>query len=1112
MGGTTRREGGDLVNKILIAALTGLTALVGGVLAAPSLIDWNAYKGMIAERVSAATGRAVDLRGDVGLTLLPSPALTVRDARLANAPGASEPDMARLKKLDVRVALGPLLGGRVQVESVTLVEPTFVVEVLKDGRLNWDLSGSVAPAPARSSAADGLAGVVSFDQVTVDNGTILYRDSRSGRSETLENVSARVVAGSLTGPFQVQGDFRLRGMPLHGELTAGRFADGAAVPVRAALSMPGTDATLRFAGILSGGSGNVGGGGALRAQGDLRAEGGDLGKLLDSPSGAARGQPFSLRATVEAGTSLAVLSNLEAQIGDTRATGAATLRPGEPARAEVTLAVNRLDLDGWLNRVGATLAPSSAAPLTAPPVSGGGRGTTLPVAPAPSPWALPVGVEGKLDLSVDGLTYNGAVVRQGRLEASLTAGRLTIDRVSAQLPGGSDLVAAGEVTTPGGLPTLDLRMEANADNLRALLDWMKLDVRSVPADRLRRASLAMRVQGHANRFELSGLDLRVDGSRLSGAVAYVDRGRPAFGARLELDRLNLDAYLPPSSAPAASPAPAQTRALPPSAAVASATGAARAALSPLSWLTLADANVDLSIGQVTLRGLPAQGIHVDATIAGGAVTIREAKVDDLIGLKGRVDGQVAGLSPLRGVNLALSAEAANLGGLPRAVAWPAGAPTPERLGAVSAKARLAGDASRLALELTAGLAGGTLEAGGNLLTLDTRPAAEVKLRATHPELGVLAALFADGGQARAYGPLDLYTEFSGSLAAPTLANLQGIVAGVPLRGRISGDFTGPRPRIDADVQTGDLDIDRLTGAPLVGEPQPREAVAAAPLTVERESGADPSWLRLADGKLALAATSLTVGGARVDQPALRATLTDGALVLEQLDGEWLGGQVGVSGRLIAAPGRAPSVEADVTVVKAELARLTAGMADGAAGAVALSGGTVDLDMVVAGSGGDRESLLRSLNGRGRVAAVGGVLRGLDLSAVRDRLSRVTRPQEVLGAVIGGGPGGETRIDRVDGRFTLDHGTARTEDARLTAAAGEGLLSGSWSLPDARVDLGLSLRVKADPPLPPLTLRVAGPLAAPTQSFDMKAVQEHFAASAAAEPAPPQPPPQPPAKP
>ncbi|WP_085557170.1 AsmA family protein [Azospirillum agricola] len=1093
------------MKKIVIAALAGLAALAGAVLVAPNLIDWNAYKGAIAERVSAATGRKVELRGDIGLTLLPSPALTVRDARLANPPGAAEPDMARLKKLDARVALGPLLTGRIQVESITLVEPTFVVEVLKDGRVNWDLSGGPAAGSSSLPSADGLASAVSFDRVSVEGGTILYRDDRSGRVETLEAVSARIVAGSLAGPFQFQGDFRLRGLPLHGEGTAGRFTDGAAVPVRAALSLPGTDSTLRFAGILSGGSGNPNGSGALRAQGDLRAEGGDLAKLFDAKAPTALAQPFSLRAAVEAGTSLATFTNVEAQLGDTRATGTATLRAGDPARTELTLVVNRLDLDSWLAKASGTGA-ARGAPAAAPSSGNGRAGSSTPTA-APSPilpaFALPAGVEGKLDLAVDGLTYNGGVVRQGRLEASLGNGRLNIDRISALLPGGSDVVAAGEVTTPGGQPTVDLRMEANADNLRALLDWMRLDVQGVAAGRLRRASIAGRIQGHADRFELSGLDLRVDSSRLSGAIAYVDRGRPAFGARLELDRLNLDAYLPsadpaPATAPATAAAPGPGPAAGPTAASAATLSAARATLTPQRLLGMADANLDLTIGQLTLHGLPVQGIHLDATAAGGALTIREARVDDLVGLKGRIDGQIAGLSPLRGVNIALSADAANLGGLPSAFPWPAGVPVPERLGAVTAKARLAGDAGRLALELTAGMAGGTLEAGGALLALDKTPAADVKLRVSYPELGRIAALFADRPLVRAYGPLDLYGELGGTAQAPTLGNLQGIVAGTALRGKLSAVLGEARPRLDAEIQTGDLDIDRLLAAPLAADPAggepgsgppPAQGGASVALAAPVGGSGGTSWLRSLDGRLALTATSLTAGGLRIDQPALRAGLTGGILTLEQLDGEWLGGQIGLSGRVVETAGRAPSVEADVTVVKAALSEVAAGSG------MALAGGTVDLSLTLTSSGTDRATLLHGLAGRGRVAAAGGTLRGLDLAALRDRLARIDRPQEVLGAVAGSLQGGETRIDRLDGRFVIDHGIVRTEDTRLSSAAGEGLLSGQWSLPEERVDFGLTVKVKATPPLPPLTLRVVGPAAAPTQSLDMQAVQEHFARAA-----------------
>lgn len=1064
------------MKKILIAVLVVLAVLVGGGLALPSLVDWNTYKVQIAERVSAATGRAVELRGDLSLSLLPSPALTVRDARLANAPGAAEPDMARLKKLDVRVALGPLLGGRIQVESITMVEPTFVVEVLPDGRVNWDFPAGTGAAGKQPGTGDGLASAVSFDQVTLQNGTVLYRDARSGRSERLEALDARVVAGSLAGPFQLQGNFRFHGTPLRGEVTTGRFTEGAAVPIRASLGLTDSDATLRFAGIVSAGSG-----GGLKAQGDLRAEGGDLSRVVEPGSGMALpalAQPFNLRTTLEAGRAGASFANLEFQLGDTRATGSAVMRTGTPTQAEVTLALNRLDLDSWLSR---------STTVTQKPAASG-----TPVVPAA--LQLPDGIELRLDLAADALTYNGAVVRQGRLESSLTGGRLSIDRLSALLPGGSDFVAAGEVTTPGGVPTLDVRMEANADNLRALLDWMKLDTRAFPPDRLRRASLSGRFQGTPSRFELGGIDLRVDTSRLTGAVAYVDRGRPAFGARLDLDRLNLDAYLPVAAAPAVAVTAGRTGGGQP-AAVRQGTGAGAATGTelPLRLLRDVDANLNLTVGSLTARGLPVQGLHVDATAAAGTLTVREARVDDFLGLKGRLDGQVAGLSPLRGVNLAVSGEAASLGGLPRAVHWPAAIPAPERLGAVRFQGRVAGDAAKLALELTAGAAGATLEAGGSLAALDGDPVADLKLRVGHPELGHLAALFGDARQARAYGPLDLYGELSGTRKAPVLNNLQGIIAGVPMRGRVSAALDGTRPKLTAEVQTGDLDFTRLAAAPLLAakgaSPQPEPAADGT------EQAFDLGWLGSFDGKLGLTSSALLVGERRIERPALRAVLDRGVLTLEQLDGEFAGGQIGVTGQMKTASAGLPAVEADVILVRTKLDQLI-GSGTGVGGNFGLSGGTLDLDATLATAGNSRAALLRGLSGNGRFSAQDGILHGLDIGILRDRLTRLDRPQELLGAVASGLNGGKSGFARMTGSFAIKDGVVRTEDTSVQSDLGEATATGQVSLPDQTVDLRLRVAVKSDQPLPPLSGRVSGPLAAPTRSFDMREVQDYFARRAA----------------
>ncbi|TWA60755.1 AsmA-like protein [Azospirillum brasilense] len=1111
------------MKRFLIAALIVVGLLVAAVLIVPSVVDWNAYKAQIAERVSAATGREVELRGDIGLSLLPAPALTVRDARLANAPGGSEQDMARLKELDVRVALGPLLSGHIQVQSIRLIDPTFLFETLPDGRFNWDLSGAGRPAGAeRSGSGDGLASAVSFDQVTVQNGTIQYRDARTGQSEVIDQVDARIVAGSFTGPFQGQGSFRARGVPLRGEMFVSRLIDGAAVQVRATLSMADTDATLRFAGIVTNPPGN----GGSRAQGDLRAEGSDLSRVLalvrngaaageDRKANALLAQSFGIRTAVEASPTTATFTNLEAQLGDTRATGTATLRSGTPARAELTLALNRLDLDAWLERArssggtetgtpsavrngnggkgAAPSAPSVGAPSAGAPSGGAGQ---------PGGFALPDALEAKLDLAVDGITYNGGVMRQGRVEASLTGGTLNIDRVSALLPGGSDIVAAGELAAANGQPNLNLRMEANADNLRALLEWLRVDVRAVPADRLRRASIAAQLQGRPGRVDVSGLDLRVDASRLTGAIAYVDRGRPAFGARLDLDRLNLDAYLPPpGGANAAQTAPAANgTAAPARNGSSSGNSSGNSSMTPARLLAGVDANLELSVGQLTVRNTPVQGLRLDATAAGGALSIKEATVQDAAGVKLRLDGQIAGLEPLRGAHLTLNAEAPSLDGVARAVPWPEGAPSPERLGAVKAQARLSGDAERLAVELGVEAVEGSLEAGGTLSNVEKDPSADLKLRAKHPELARLASLFADtppaGGPVPAsYGPMDLYTELAGTRKAFTLGNIQGTVAGVTVKGKASADLNGSKPRVEADLQTGDLELDRLAALPAAAA---RPAAAPSP-SAEAPSGApvatgDFSGLRRFDGRFALTASALVKGGTRIETPALRATVTNGVLTVERFDGTLMGGQLGATGRLAAPGNQTPTAEATVTLSKAKLAEAVGGGLGG--GALEIAGGVLDAEANLTTSGADGDAMLKALGGQGRISARDGLLRGFDLGALRDRLTKLERPQELLGAVMGGLQGGETRFARLDGSFAIDKGVARTEDTRLTSDLGEALAVGQVNLPAQTIDLRVRLTVQSDQSLPPLTVRMTGALDKPTRSFEMQEVQEHFARRAA----------------
>src|SRR3546814_9592644 len=62
------------------------------------------------------------------------------------------------------------------------------------------------------------------------------------------------------------------------------------------------------------------------------------------------------------------------------------------------------------------------------------------------------------------------------------------------------------------------------------------------------------VEAAADRVVLRNTDLRLDVSRLTGGAAIALRERPGLGLALSVDKVNLDAYLPPPGAAAAPPA------------------------------------------------------------------------------------------------------------------------------------------------------------------------------------------------------------------------------------------------------------------------------------------------------------------------------------------------------------------------------------------------------------------------------------------------------------------------------------------------------------------------------------------------------------------------------
>lgn len=878
------------MRKFLIGLFGVVIVLVGAALVVPGMIDWNAWKGDIADRVMAATGRQFAIDGNLEFSVLPTPRLAVNGARLANIPGAGAADMVSLKSLGVRIKFAPLLRGRIEVESVTLVDPVIRLEKLADGRVNWDFAPPVKSTPAPglrrtprrktappSAAAD--ADIIRLDSLRIVNGTLIYRDAGSDTVERIERFDAEISAGSLAGPFRIKGSLRVRGVPLALEAAVGRIAEGAPTPISLRVDMAAADARFDVSGTVADITT------APRMSGRLKITGTDLARFAAALGGGELAAPasppwlaqrFTLDARVRASAREASATELRVELGDVRASGAVTASFGERIRATTRLKINRIDLDRWLAmKPRPPAAAGKAAQSGAGADRGGDPGT--PGGSAKTAFSLPRDVNASLDISVAAVKYLDGQIRDIRLAVALNEGEVTLSQATARLPGGAEASLFGFLTAGGGKPNFDGSLEVHADNLRTVLQWLRIDVSSVPTDRLRKFTLTGKLKSDGERVHLLDVKVELDTSRIRGGVTFALQDRLAFGASINLNHLNLDAYLPSNRTRTPDPAAAPET---PGAAGDTAPSAA-AARPPLAVLNDFDANLRLRIGSLTYRRTAAQGIDFDGTLAGGKLTLRRAGVRNLGGTKASIKGTLTNFDRIPVFKGTFSAESKNLTGLARiaGVALPV---APRRLGAMklTGRADASADTAKLRVELE--LAGARLKLTGDVVGLRRAPRFAGNLNISHPEFARLLRTlgYEPGKGVRRLGAFGLSTTINGDLKTLKLdARAKAVGASVALAGSVSG--------LDAALR---FDLELKAGHPSFGaliksfEPAYRPTAAqSGPVSVTARIKGNPTRMTLGGlavelGDAAIAGTgALTFDGAR---PKLSAKLTAGELTID----------------------------------------------------------------------------------------------------------------------------------------------------------------------------------------------------------------------------------------
>lgn len=124
--------------KVLIKVIIGLiiVAAIAGYLFIRNF-DLNKYKSEISTLAEEQLGRKLAINGEAKLGISFTPTLIIEDVELANAEGASQPQMVTVGSLEVKLALLPLLKRQVVIDNVILQNPVINLEVAADGTPNW---------------------------------------------------------------------------------------------------------------------------------------------------------------------------------------------------------------------------------------------------------------------------------------------------------------------------------------------------------------------------------------------------------------------------------------------------------------------------------------------------------------------------------------------------------------------------------------------------------------------------------------------------------------------------------------------------------------------------------------------------------------------------------------------------------------------------------------------------------------------------------------------------------------------------------------------------------------------------------------------------------------
>ncbi len=202
---------------IFLAIIAGLLILAVAVI---NLIPGDKYKDLISSGVKSATGRDLEIGGELDIKLFSTFAFKASDIKFTNADWGSNPHMASVGDIEAEVALFPLLKGILDV-TLLVDAPEVLLETHSSGQGNWEFIELVEAAKTveqieesveEAQRGGGFPLRLRIRKVVIKGTRITYIDGKSGDQITIEK--KKLIIEPVDGKLAIDLAAKFNDIPL----------------------------------------------------------------------------------------------------------------------------------------------------------------------------------------------------------------------------------------------------------------------------------------------------------------------------------------------------------------------------------------------------------------------------------------------------------------------------------------------------------------------------------------------------------------------------------------------------------------------------------------------------------------------------------------------------------------------------------------------------------------------------------------------------------------------------------------------------------------------------------------------------------------------------------